>query len=64
MTEKEYKQLFLDPRFRNLSNFSTKDRLVYLVQQYQDADLESITNVPFKISGILFEPDETIFGSN
>ena len=62
MTEKEYKQLFLDPRFRNLSNFSTKDRLVYLVQQYQDADLESITNVPFKISGILFEPDETIFG--
>ena len=34
MTEKEYKQLFLDPRFRNLSQFSTKDGLVYLVQQY------------------------------
>lgn len=62
MTEKEYKQLFLDPRFRNLSNFSTKDGLVYLVQQYQDVDLENITNVPFKISGILFEPDETMFG--
>lgn len=62
MTEKEYKQLFLDPRFNNLSHHSTKDRLIYLVQQYQDVDLQKIIKVPFKLSGILFESDETLFG--
>lgn len=62
MTEKEYKQLFLDPRYQNLSLHSTKDNLVYLVQEYQDRYLFSMENVPFKLAGILFEPDETIFG--
>ena len=45
MTEKEYKQLFLDPRYQNLSLHSTKDNLVYLVQDSKDTKIHHTLHI-------------------